>query len=678
MVRRGGHGGRHGRLQRQSIGSRSDISTGTRDGGSPENINFVPVGERQKDEPSHRQYEPMTVLLKTGSQMRTPRQDFGDSLERTTSGLRARRDEPYKEHGLIYNLRLVNRKLRREPLVTAYSLQASKKANKARKVQQLHEDEEEEDDETRGDRSALLETLVRDIGTSKKKREYDRDLNGYGIIKANLAAAEHRVRGVKAGHSFLDLVKRPHFLPDSVAGTPVPDAPEHNRGGTSNDPPPPIHIGGTTSVESVPSVAVLPPIRINNEVPTASSNNSLAPIQEGVEANTGGAPSASNGDGSGNSTANGGGAQPRRMPDIPTLELQAAVQAQIGSARAKFRTAHDQPDPFRQHRKALTARARMQGNKSLNVVQRLVFLNKNTELDPEYQVNTLRHDFTSIQQHLKDNLVENLARKDYERPDTYRRKFEALSFVPENSEVIDLFREKMEYMRLKAEQRKLEDIIEAYNKSQWFHHFLKTVQRGGREISEPEQYIINQIKKILESGRVLDTRMLFGIILEMPAQYHQNEEVQHVLTFLREEMNIPTSEYRNFLEQHHLFVPLHVKPKTNKEIAKKVLTRRKSILAGGMGLGTKWQALLKSQDGGEGGEKGEGKEEEKEEEKVPDEKGRINLARQDSGIKLFVSVKDKLGNAKDKLASSQFVPGSPLAQSVTSEQAKPDDGGDDA
>jgi hypothetical protein len=196
-----------------------------------------------------------------------------------------------------------------------------------------------------------------------------------------------------------------------------------------------------------------------------------------------------------------------------------------------------------------------------DILARLWRLNRHTELDPMHQVRTAREAFRETQRRLRGQLQDRIDRQDMDRPSAHRRKFAALGVALTSSDVVTTFGARMEYMRLEARRQQLVEAVDTYRKSGWFHRFLRHVTRDSREVTEGERHVVNHVKRVLEAGKALSKKILFGIVLTTPPDYYKLDEVQGIIAWLREELNIDKAVYRDFLEAHALPVPSSLKRK---------------------------------------------------------------------------------------------------------------------
>eukprot|EP00003_Mantamonas_plastica_P020901 TRINITY_DN3371_c0_g1_i2.p1 TRINITY_DN3371_c0_g1~~TRINITY_DN3371_c0_g1_i2.p1 ORF type:complete len:324 (-),score=68.75 TRINITY_DN3371_c0_g1_i2:4-975(-) len=241
------------------------------------------------------------------------------------------------------------------------------------------------------------------------------------------------------------------------------------------------------------------------------------------------------------------------------------------------------------------------GGENEGKVKSTVFLNlmnRHSVLDSSYQFRRTLTEFHEMKAEQSKKLEEQLRTRDFERPQTFKRKFNAFNDHIENmSTAYDNMvpAVELQIMRLEAEKAKIEDQLQSYTTQPWYIELIAMVTESGRDMSEAEKFLVNQIKRCVEEhgkssrlccrisvyvtnntshilslslsfslGTVPLSRSLFYRMAgSLSASDHGNPDVQNILTFLMKRVNhkdtvITNREYRDWLIERGFPVPQHL------------------------------------------------------------------------------------------------------------------------
>ena len=163
-----------------------------------------------------------------------------------------------------------------------------------------------------------------------------------------------------------------------------------------------------------------------------------------------------------------------------------------------------------------------------------------------------RTTFIALQARLRERLEEALWERSSERLEEYERKSMVL---PQRT--VGLL--SIPAWELAAERSKLQRTLAQLDEHAWWGRLMYQLTSSNAQLTSEQQVVLFIIKETIEKGEPFTQSDLFALLLLLPRDFHNYDDVQKVLQFLREELDVSLTHYKTFLEKQGLPIPNSIK-----------------------------------------------------------------------------------------------------------------------
>lgn len=176
------------------------------------------------------------------------------------------------------------------------------------------------------------------------------------------------------------------------------------------------------------------------------------------------------------------------------------------------------------------------------------FLEPHPGLDAYYQ----RWDAT--RELMNRKLRKDLMNLTAERTAAARAKAQVFDEVTRNATL----RLEPEEWRLRSEQQRLRNQLNAVTKHPWYGRLLRVMTQGGRFASPAERHLMEHIKAAIEGGKEFGLREFAELLLSMRKEDFACPEAQRIVLFLKDELGVSSTDLRTLLARHKFPIPFQL------------------------------------------------------------------------------------------------------------------------
>lgn len=173
---------------------------------------------------------------------------------------------------------------------------------------------------------------------------------------------------------------------------------------------------------------------------------------------------------------------------------------------------------------------------------------------------TYRKNFLITQEELKKALEDDIRQRNEIRVETYVRKSKTCPTFNVGSLNVSSW-------ELRAQYSKVKEVVSNMDSSRWWNKLVAHLHHISKEgtLTPEQEIVLHIIVEMVEAGEEMAADDLLSLCIILPPAFHELDEIQAILTFLREEVvRMPVTDYKMFLERQGLYIPVQVANRANR------------------------------------------------------------------------------------------------------------------